>query len=96
MLEKEVDRYEYFKTDLQILHFNKLIIGKIHRIQQSTNENNLNAQIRLLLIFLLSIEKNDKEFKKLNLKKITYNTIKKSNVIVNYYNCKKYIDKKAT
>jgi hypothetical protein len=60
VLEKEIDRYEYFKTDLQILYFNKLIISKVHRIQESKSENNLNTQIRLLLIFLLSIEKNDK------------------------------------
>jgi hypothetical protein len=42
------------------------------------------------------VEKNDPELKSFALKKITYGNIKKSNVIINYDNCRKYIAKKTT
>lgn len=44
-LEKFVDDYEYFKTDLQILNYNKTIINKIAAVRNSSSQSSLIPEI---------------------------------------------------
>lgn len=95
-LEKIVDDYEYFKTDIQILHFNKSIINKISVVRNSSSQASLNPETECFLAFLSSIQNSDRELLKMGLKKINYKDIKNSYIIMNVENCSKFIRMKET
>lgn len=58
-LEKIIEQYEYFKTDMQVLSYNKHILNKIVKIRNCKSEKNLDEDSAKIINYTKNIETAD-------------------------------------